>query len=468
MRSFGHGPSLRVRLALIYTGLLAVALIVFGGAVYLVLRSELMRSFDAGLRVDAEHAAGVLAQQVDGQGVLSAPQALIELFASTGGRVLVLDADGVILADSAPPMAAVLPITATDLTQAAGHDNAIRDSTTAGDALRLTVEPVLLPDGVLAGYVAWAESTTPLHDLLGTVGAALLGGGVVVIGAALLIGLVLAKGALAPVAHVTEIARAISLSGDFAARVESGTRRDEIGELTVAFNEMLAVLEQNHQTLQRFLGDASHQLRTPLTTIRANLDLLQRPDLPASERREILADARDEAERMGRLIGDLLSLARAESGTRLRFELVDLDGLLVESVRRQRQAAPNVRMSLGAVEPASVDGDRDRLAELLGILLDNAARYTPDGGIVTASLEVRGIIAIVRVEDTGIGLDEQDRERMFERLYRGRRAQELRPSGTGLGLAIARWIVEAHGGDIQLIDREGGGTVATVELPRRS
>ena len=114
--------------------------------------------------------------------------------------------------------------------------------------------------------------------------------------------------------------------------MDTGARRDEVGELTVAFNEMLAVLEQNHLTLRRFLGDASHQLRTPLTTVRANLDLLGRPDLPEAERRAILADARDEAERMARLIADLLSLARAESGARLRFEPVDLDALLVDSV----------------------------------------------------------------------------------------------------------------------------------------
>ncbi len=446
MRLLVQEPSLRARLALIYTGLLAVALMVFGGEVYLILGSELMRSFDAGLRADAEHAAGVLAHEVDDQGVLSAPDTLIELFASTGGRVVVLDGDGRLLADSAPPGSPALPITTNDLTQAAEHAKAIRDSTVSGDTLRLTVEPVLLPDGALAGYVAWAGSTTPMHDLLETVGVALVGGGVVVAGAALVIGLVLARGALAPVAHVTEIARAISLSGDFAARVDTGARRDEVGELTVAFNEMLAVLEQNHLTLRRFLGDASHQLRTPLTTVRANLDLLGRSDLPEAERREILADARGEAERMARLIADLLSLARAESGARLRFEPVDLDALLVDSVRRQHQATSHV----------------------LGILLDNAARYTPAGGSVAASLVVRDPNAIVRVEDTGIGLDEQDRERLFERLYRGRRAQELRPSGTGLGLAIAHWIVEAHGGRISLTDHEGGGTVATVELPRRS
>ena len=189
--------------------------------------------------------------------------------------------------------------------------------------------------------------------------------------------------------------------------------------------------------------------------------------MPDQERGAILVDASDEAERMGRLIGDLLSLARAESGVRLEFHPVELDALLVESVRRQRQAATNLRMSVASVEPAIVDGDRDRLRELFGILLDNAARYTQEGGSVAAALEVHDGRAIIRVEDTGIGLDQQDRERVFERLYRGARARALRPSGTGLGLAIARWIVESHAGTIELTDREGGGTVATVTLPVR-
>jgi signal transduction histidine kinase len=337
-----------------------------------------------------------------------------------------------------------------------------------GDVLRLTVEPIVASGGQRVGYVAWADSTQSLRDLLATVSSALLVGGAFVIVLALAGGLVLARRALAPVADVTETARAISLSGDFAARVEGAQRGDEVGELAGAFNEMLEALELNHQTLQRFLGDASHQLRTPLTTVRANLDLAQRPSLPAAERQAILADARHEAERMGRLIGDLLALARAESGARLEFAPVELDALLVESIQHERQAAPHVRMSVSSVEPAIVDGDRDRLRDLFGVLLDNAVRYTPAGGSVVAALDVRDGRAVVRVEDTGIGLDEADRDRLFERLYRGTRAREMWPSGTGLGLAIARWIVEAHGGTIELAARDRGGTVARVTLPVRS
>jgi two-component system, OmpR family, sensor kinase len=460
--------SIRTRLALIYTALLAAALIAFGSGVYLALRAELEQSFDASLVANAHHAADALAQDVDATNQLRPSDRLITQFASTGGRILVLDTAGRTLVDSAPAAPPGLSITGADRAQADRHAHPVREYEAGGDVMRLTVEAILIPGGERVGYVAWADSTRPLRDLLATVSAALIVGGLLVIGFAMVGGLVLARRALQPVSDVTETARAISLSGDFAARVEAGRPGDEVGELAVAFNEMLAALEQNHVALQRFLGDASHELRTPLTTVRANLDLARRPGLPDVERAAILGDASDEAERMGRLIGDLLSLARADSGVRLDFRPVELDALLVDSIRRGRQAATHVRMSVASVEPVVVDGDRDRLRELFEILLDNAARYTPAGGSVAASLEVRNDQAIVRIEDTGIGISLHDRERIFERMYRGARAREMRPSGTGIGLAIARWIVDSHAGTIELTDREGGGTVATVTLPVRS
>ena len=456
--------SVRTRLALIYTALLAAALIAFGAGMYLVLRDQLAVSFDERLLANAEHAAGAFAQDVGTDGQLRPADRLIAQFASTGGRVVVLDSTGAQIADSAPANTAPLPITALDLAAADSHAHAIREIVVDGEVLRLTVDSITAAEARI-GYVAWADSASSLRNLLASVGSALLLGGLIVVTLALVGGLVLARRALAPVADVTETARAISLSGDFGARVEAGAAGDEVGELALAFNEMLVALEQNHQALQRFLADVSHQLRTPLTSIRANLDLALRSDVPVDERQAILADAREEAQRMGRLVSSLLSLARAESGARLELAPVELDALLVESVRRQHPVVGHVRMSVASVEPAVIDGDRDRLGDLFAILLDNAARYTPTGGSVAVGLSVRDGRAIVRVEDTGIGLDEADRARLFERLYRGSRARQLRPTGTGLGLAIAHWIVEAHSGTIDLADRTGGGTVVTVTLP---
>ena len=462
--SSGQLP-IRTRLALLYTGLLVAALVIFGGGLYLVLQNALSASFDQGLLDNAEHARGAFAADVGPDGRLEPSASLLAQFAATGGRVTVFGPDGTLLADSAPAGTSPLPVGPAELALAARHAYGLHDLSIGGDTLRLAIEPIDTSGGTLIGYVAWAESTRPLRDLLGTVILALALGGLLVSGLALAAGWRLARRALAPVADVTETARAISLSGDFAARVEAGPAGDEIGELAVAFNEMLGALEANHQALQRFLADASHELRTPLTTIRASLDLAQRAGLEEDERRSILADAQGEAARMGRLIGDLLSLARADSGARLTFAPIELDAILLECVRQQRQASDHIRVSIERVEPAIVDGDRDRLKELFLILLENAARYTPAGGSVTAALErVDGSVS-VSIADNGIGIAPEDRAHLFERLYRGRRARELRPSGTGLGLAIAHWIVTAHGGSIRLDPRPAGGTVATVVLP---
>ncbi|MHB8960676.1 MAG: sensor histidine kinase [Candidatus Limnocylindrales bacterium] len=459
--------SIRLRLALLYAGLLAAALVVFGGGVYVVLSQELQSSFDASLVANAEHAAGAVGQDLAPDGSLAPTPRLVSQLASTGGRVIVLDRAGREIADSAPPAEPALPVTPQDIAAADNHGHSIHEHPVPGDVLRMTAQTVAGPDGATLGYVLWADSTRPLRSLLDEVRIALLLGGVAVTLLAMVGGLLLARRALAPVADVTDTARAIALSGDFGARVEHPGTPDEVGQLALAFNEMLAALAASHQALQRFLGDASHQLRTPLTVIRANLDLATRPGLDADERSAILGDARDEAERMGRLIADLLSLARAESGARLTFGRVELDALLVESVRRHRQAATHVRMSVAAVEPVVVEGDADRLRELFGIVLDNAARYTPSGGRVTARLDTRGGMAVVTVDDTGIGIDAEDAAHLFERLYRGRQARALRPSGTGLGLAIARWIADAHGATISLSPLPDGGTRVEIAIPAR-
>jgi two-component system, OmpR family, sensor kinase len=455
--------TIRARLALLYTGLLVASLLLFGGGVYVVLRNALETSFDAALVANAQHAAGAFSHEA-GPERLRPSQTLLEQLAATGGRIVVIDAAGREVADSAPTAPEVV-ITDRELADTAAGRPHLRDVDHGGETFRLTMQSIVGEDGEQLGYVVWAASTTDLRQLLATVATALVLGGLLVTGVAVAAGWLLARRALVPVSDVTETARAIALSGDFAGRVEAGVPGDEVGELAVAFNEMLAALERNHQTLQRFLGDASHQLRTPLTTIRANLDLARRSQLPEDERAAILRDARTEAERMAMLIRDLLATARAESGIRLHLVPVELDALLLECVRQQQPTAPGIRLEVSMIEPAIVDGDRDRLKELILVLLDNAVAYTQTGGEVSVALKRLDDEVRVSVLDTGIGIDDEERERLFERLYRGRRARELRPAGTGLGLAIARWIAEAHGGRVELASRPEGGTAASLLLP---
>lgn len=456
--------TLRARLALLYTGLLILALLAFGVGGFLVLREQLIVAENASLLTKAEHAGGAFALDVTSEGRFVPSQRLLDQLASTGGRVVVLDAEGRLLLDSEDG-AARLPLDEEALAQAAAHQHGTRLVSVAGQSRRMAVEPVVT-DGEVVGFVAWTESTESLDRLLRTLAVALAAGGVAVAGVAFLIGRALARRALAPIVEVTETARAISLSGDFAARVQSGHPNDEVGDLALAFNEMLAGLERSHQTLQQFLGDASHQLRTPLTSVRTNLHLAQRDSLPESERRELLADAGSEIDRMAAMVTDLLALARAESGAQLEFVTVPLDEVVIECVRQQRAGAAPVMVELGRVDAVRVLGDRDRLKEACLVLIDNAVRYTPAGGSVTVTLRRDEGRARVVVADTGIGLDAQEAPHVFERLFRGQRARSVSPTGSGLGLAIARWIIETHGGTIQLTNRLGGtGTQASIDLP---
>lgn len=284
--------------------------------------------------------------------------------------------------------------------------------------------------------------------------------------ATLLAGYLLAGRAIRPVATVTEAADAIARSRDFARRVPEPPRRDELGHLAATFNAMLASLHEAYQAQQRFVADASHELRAPITAIQANLELVRRhPEMSAAERDEAIAEAGREAGRLVRLVADLLALARADAGLPLRRWPVELDRVLLDAFAEARQLARGQRLEIGRLETIVISGDPDRLKQLVLILLDNAIKYTPDGGQVTLELQRNETLAEILVRDTGIGIAPEDLPRVFERFYRADPARGRDPGGTGLGLPIARWIAEQHGGQITLASRPGEGTIARIRLP---
>jgi two-component system, OmpR family, sensor kinase len=283
----------------------------------------------------------------------------------------------------------------------------------------------------------------------------------------LLIAWLLARRALRPVATLTTSARRIARSRSLAERVPVGDR-DELGQLATTFNGMLVSLEEAHQAQQRFVADASHELRAPLTAIQANLQLLQRqPEMPPAEQREALDEASREAHRLAKLVADLLALARADAGMSLRRRTVELDRVLLDSVSEARHLSRGQRIEIGGLEPALVEGDPDYLRQLLLILLDNALKYTPPEGTVTLGLWRRGPAVELTVQDTGVGIPAADLPHVFERFYRADPARARDPGGMGLGLSIARWIAQQHGGDIMLASQQGVGTIVTIRLPIR-
>ncbi|MER3479520.1 MAG: hypothetical protein C4327_03290 [Meiothermus sp.] len=232
-----------------------------------------------------------------------------------------------------------------------------------------------------------------------------------------------------------------------------------------ALRQSEARLRQINQAQQRFVADAAHELRAPLTAIQGNLELLHRyPEMTLQDRMESVIQALQEARRLGRLVADLLALARGDGGYRLKREPLDLDRVLLEAFESACHLSQQHQLTR-ELAPLKLEGDRDHLKQLALILLDNAIKYTPPGGKVHLALFRQGSHAELRVTDTGNGIAAQDLPHVFDRFYRADQSRRRDPGGSGLGLSIAQWIVEQHGGEIRLESEVGKGTTAIVRLP---
>ena len=187
--------------------------------------------------------------------------------------------------------------------------------------------------------------------------------------------------------------------------------------------------------------------------------------MPPADQATALGEAYAETSRLARLVADLLALARADAGTPIRHERVELDRLVMEVLGEAKRLAGEHRLAVDGLEPCVVSGDPDRLRQLLVILLDNAVKYTPPGGRVALRLRREGDTAVITVSDTGVGISPDHLPHVFERFYRVDPGRSRDPGGTGLGLPIARWIVEQHAGSIELNSRPDEGTTAVVRLP---
>ncbi len=335
------------------------------------------------------------------------------------------------------------------------------------ERLEIYSTAVLLDDQYL-GVLQVAASLQPLESSLARLRLFL---GVIVLGAAATaagLGWLIVTKALHPVDRMTQSAQIIGASADFQQRLPVPGQRDELSRLATTFNDMLAQLERAFATQRHFLADASHELRTPLAAIRTNIAALLRGVVnDPRERDDSLRAMAREADRMGRLVADLLLLARADAGQPLGHQRIALDTLLVEAYHQAKALADGVALVIGELEQIEITGDPDRLKQLMLNLLDNALRYTPAPGTVTLELIQRNRWVIMRVHDTGPGIPAEQLPHIFERFYRGDQPHAQSRGGTGLGLAICKWIVEAHGGRITVASRAGIGSTFTIYLPAR-
>jgi heavy metal sensor kinase len=283
------------------------------------------------------------------------------------------------------------------------------------------------------------------------------------------VGYWLSRRALSPVDALVRTAREVS-GTKLSARLESLNTGDELQRLSDTLNEMLDRIESAFCRVTQFTADASHELRTPVSLIRTEAELALRRARTEQEYQDSLRHILQESERTSLLIEQLLSLARADSGQEiLQMQPVDVAALLGIVADNWKQLA-SIRHLLFAVkiedQDTYVSGDETMLHRLADILLDNAFKYTPSPGSVTLSLEESGSTAVITVKDSGVGIPEDEQRKVFERFYRVDKSRSRAQGGNGLGLSIAQWIVAQHHGSITLQSHPGEGATFRIELPR--
>jgi two-component system, OmpR family, sensor kinase len=479
--AIGQGVHLTIRwrLTIWYTIVLAITLGVFSLIIYWWLGNSLMRDVDTlsrerALQVEERMARWLREQQATALGVLdpAQTQALrrqgvlvdsFDPFRTPGVGVRVWDNHASLIDASqelrdTPRLRDYQPV----LSALQGQVHRYLLNTEEGPFYSYTY-PALLQNGHPLAAIQILTSLQSYYTTMDRLWRLLALGTVLVSAIAFVTGAALAQTALRPIDAITLTAQRINRAQDLSRRIPLIGPRDEIHRLTATINEMLDRIEGMFDRQRQFMGDVSHELRTPLTTIRGELELMERTGHVDPEG---LDAVRDEAERMSRLVGDLLLLARADRTLELERAPVALEALVVEVLRHGERLAGDARtVALGPVAAVTVTGDRDRLKQALLNLVGNALTHTPVGTHVTIGVRRDGDTVRVDVTDDGVGIPAEHLDHLFERFYRVDKARSRSRGGTGLGLAIVEWIAGAHGGSVEVASTVGKGTTFSLCLP---
>lgn len=452
---------IRWRLTIWYAGLLGAALAVFGAGLYVALRLRLHDTFDDQLRAQAALTLATIRVEA-GRPVLD-PGADVPEQDEFVYRLIA--ADGDVIADSGPPLG-TRPLGSEVLEAAWRGETRLTSFRFDDDTIRVVTAPVR-SGAAVAGVLQVGLSRDDTDDVLREVLVALGIAAPVALLAACGGGYLLARRALAPVIQITDLAARIGGAErglELHARLGLRLPDDELGRLAATFDAMLARIETAFERQRQFTGAAAHELRTPLSLMRSEVDLaLRRPRAP-EEYRAALRDLSGDLERMTGLVGTLLALARADTGA-LAAERHRLDLAEVVTDVAEQDAAPAAAAGVAvtaAASPAAILGDEDLLVQVFVNLLDNALVHTPAGGTVALGCAPVGERVRGWVSDDGAGIALEHQGRVFDRFYRVDAGRARAHGGAGLGLSICRAIVEAHGGTIRLASDPGRGT--TVEF----
>jgi len=449
--------ALRHRLTLLAAVTVGVTVVLVSVVAYVVLRSELRRQVDDSLATryaQIERTAQRFGP-IQALGVRLPPPA--GRAGDPTGPVQYLSADGSVLRTAQSDFA--VPVDEDDRNVAGGARRAVlRDVDING--LHVRVLTVAQPGGAFQFAHSLANVDATLERLRFVL--ALLCGAATVLAAAF--GRLFGRQVIQPVSELTAAAEHITQTDDLGRRIEVRSD-DEVGQMAQRFNAMLEALERSRSALdqsvhsqRQLVADASHELRTPVTSLRTNIEVLLSEDgeLTGDDRQRLLEDVRAETEELTALITDVIELARGDeplSGT----DDVQFDAIVAEAVARARRRRPRTTFE-ETLEPTLVVGLSERLGRAVDNLLDNAAKHAPEGTVVEVALRDGELT----VRDHGPGIPPEDRPHVFDRFYRGSSARG-RP-GSGLGLAIVRQVAETHGGSIAVEQAPGGGALFRLAL----
>jgi heavy metal sensor kinase len=457
--------SLRLQLTAGYLASFAALLLLFCLFLYSVLARSLGRRLDEGLLSEARTVASLMKEELGEMGgdALPAAEGVIEELPESGRAIGILKGLQV-LATTDPGRKAALASAAATINEdgAVGPLPKWGKHGARGAAAQVNYEGEIYTILAAEPLDSIVQSLQVLRETLALAVPLMLG--LAGIG-----GYWLTRRGLAPLGWM--VAQTRKITGDsLDQRLEIGNAAEELATLAASFNELLSRLDQSFESMRRFVQDASHELRTPLAVIRGEADIALSQERHAAEYRESLAIIHEEARRLSRLVDDLLNLARADAGhVQLRVEELYLNDLLAECCRSVQPLAGGreIELTCSAAEDVAFRGDEELLRRMVVNLLDNAIRYTPPGGKVSASLEAIGSHIRIRVADTGVGITAEASKHVFERFFRADQARSRQNGGFGLGLAIVKWIAESHHGAVELTSQPGSGTTITVRLERR-
>jgi two-component system OmpR family sensor kinase len=448
----------------------------FSSFLYLTLSKSLHRDVDNRLRSLAELIASESASPMSKFGFGSIDQALEASMSlkPIGKFIQVLDESGQIGKKSDNLKNVQLPISLNALKHATKGLVTFETNRSIGNAsLRIITFPVL-ENSHITKIIQVASSLEDVEDALNTLFIILMIAVPLALMIASLGGQFLAYKALKPVDNITQTARLIT-SQNLSQRIKPPKVEDEIARLIETLNEMISRLDQSFRQIKQFTSDASHELKTPLTILKGEVEVTLRKERESPEYQQTLRSNLEEINRMSQIVDDLLLLSKADSGElRLNKEDLNLTEILNEVVSQMNILAQSRKLRIETSnhhEEVRIFGDALRIRELFLNLISNGVKYSEEGGSIHITLvkdnryDLRNPLVKIIVSDNGIGIAKEDQKRIFDRFYRVDKARSREQGGSGLGLSICKWIVEAHQGEIEVESEIGKGSSFIVTLP---